>query len=666
MSASDSDEDLADLPPIIKNGLGQATTSFPSLPAQMNTHPNGEHILTHQHLNGKRQCDDRTTSPFEQFDAKNGFSIGAGDKRNHASTNFSTSRRIIKAKTPPGASVIRATSSRGTISNDEIDNTFTCIETKKDQNRSTNSVEIESERDDCSEQDADSQGQEGQGQEQEHGDVYRAPTHASTFSYFMDSLQDTFPMHRSNHGESDSDDDYHDSGSSRDDRDEDSIVSDDDDDDDEECYCPGCVSGRHTAPASAFFSPNRDDEDNDDGNDEDNDDEYSSSDDVMPPLKKRSHKFSDLDSNSNTTEEENQDDNENVDDDSVNSDTTQCAICFSAPSREMPLITLPCCGYSREGAGDGQHPIHVESTSTTRFCKPCIIKTLQSQDTTFPFNVDCVGECPRCRRVIAVNNSRLLLKYTNIDVASFHQSLRHARYKGNDTKNALVTIAFANPTFLPNELLPNDQDCLRQFCSWGIVNKKEGREDVYTMNRESQDSLKAYVINFLANEDGGSLPGMIIAAGDICLAGLYALLNLKLWTAARLWNQSGIVFLTYFFRLPVLGDVWQEAVMAGLNCFLVAMILQVALFVIVYGAICYISVKLMKVLMEMSLRIKEKWNDAERPSLVDIYVMSWGKDVKISDLLFAGKSALLFGFAISWFVGILLVSKYIFVRNLLS
>jgi hypothetical protein len=233
-------------------------------------------------------------------------------------------------------------------------------------------------------------------------------------------------------------------------------------------------------------------------------------------------------------------------------------------------------------------------------------------------------------------------------VASFHQSLRHARNKGNYTKDALVTIAFANPTFLPNELLPNDQDCLRQFCSWGIVNKKEGREDVYTMNRENQDHLKAYVINILANEDG--LPGMIIAAGDICLAGLYALLKLKVWTAARLWNQSGIVFLTYFFRLPVLEDAWQEAVMVGLNCFLVAMILQVALFVVAYSAICYISVKLMKVLMDMSLRIKEKWNDAERPSLVDIYVMSWGKEIKPSDLLFAGKGALLFGFAIYIFV----------------
>ena len=637
--SSDSDEDFADLPPLMRNtpstiitddtGTGAISSPSSASPSLPNT---GAHKERERHQDGianERSSEERASPD--------------------SSDNGAITRRIIKAKRPPGMRMQTRAQS--------IKERAERIKERADANNSNNadqSANSDSEHASSSEHDGDGDGDSDQDASSQDGNGQ--PNPRTTFRNFIAGLQDpTISLDAivDDHSEDEDyndDDFYSDDDDDNDDDEEDDYEEEEEDsirsDGHEKCYCPGCVSGRQMLGFGL-------------GGDDD-DDDCSTSDGDMPSLEKRYHTDSSDDVLSSDNNEKKEDDA------SVDSNASLCAICFSEPSYHLPFITLPCCGYSREKTTDGEHAINVESTSTTRFCQPCIIKTLQSQDTTFPFNHDCVGECPRCRQVIAVNSLEYSARDSrnHIELASFNQIIRHARYKGKEMKDALVTIAFANPSFLPNELFPDDQDCMRQFCSWGIVDKKEGRAHIYTIDRGNQESLKAYVINFLVSDDG--LPGMILASGDMFLAGLYAVMKFKVLTALRLANQASIVLLMYFVRMPVLEDVWQEVLMGGLNCFLLAMLLQVVLFVLIYGAICFISVRLMKVLMQMSLDLKEKWNDDERPSLVDVYFMFWKKEIKCSDLLTAFNKISLVGISIAWFVLVMLISKAVLVRTLFS
>ncbi len=256
---------------------------------------------------------------------------------------------------------------------------------------------------------------------------------------------------------------------------------------------------------------------------------------------------------------------------------TCCAVCFERPTSFNPLVELPCCGSNGR-----------EARSSTRFCQKCLYKTLMTNQ---PSNMYLdnetwrhVGECPRCRQLITMARQDKEAR-----IASFDQAIRHAHYKEKIMMDILITVAFANPRFLPIELLANEVDKVHQMCSWGIL--KEERKGMYSIDPFNQGVLRGYVDRNIIDEE--SMPGRCQVAGDMLFAGLLTALKLKLITSGRLLNQSGISILIHFFNFPALEHPHQEFIMVFLNLFLVAMLLQVALFVIVYGLICYCAIKAM-------------------------------------------------------------------------
>jgi len=266
----------------------------------------------------------------------------------------------------------------------------------------------------------------------------------------------------------------------------------------------------------------------------------------------------------------------------------QCAICFDKPKTNNPLITLPCCG------SDG-----TEATSSTRFCKKCITKTLKSQDlynTLRPWSSNFVGECPRCRNLISVAKEETEHR-DRIVPATFRQAIRHANNREEYStlmQCVLVTASYANPRFMPLELLEGDEDKLRQMCTWGILSKK--RKGVYVIDPKNQIELREYVeCNVLPQleDEKDALPGLLVVASKSFMTGLELVLALKFWTSIRMFNQSGAMSLCFLFSFPIIEHPWQEWIVGGLNILLVAMIIQVLLFLAVYGAVGYASIKIM-------------------------------------------------------------------------
>ena len=343
-------------------------------------------------------------------------------------------------------------------------------------------------------------------------------------------------------------------------------------------------------------------------------------------------------------EEEEDDDTDSQEDDSENEDDNDgndkqcCAICFLNPKRQNPFISLPCCEPSTSSSTSTSASA---STSTTRFCRKCITQTLRSQDEwNSQFSLYSVGECPRCRGVLSVDHSD-----GSVCIASFSQTIRHARYKGpgDGMRDALVTVAYSNPGFLPMELLRGEEDVVRQMVSWGILKRRKaggsgtvsgarpsrssmmkaiswfswlwswqwrgkrktdtGAGAVYMMDAEDQQTLRTYIERCVLNHED-NMHGLLMSASDLCVAGIQTVFHFKLWTAARLFNQAWSNCHIYMFQVPVVESVWQEGVMMGLNLFLALMVLQVGLFVLVYGGICYAVIKIAGWLLGQPKRVR--------------------------------------------------------------
>eukprot|EP01083_Nonionella_stella_P077854 212809_1 len=304
---------------------------------------------------------------------------------------------------------------------------------------------------------------------------------------------------------------------------------------------------------------------------------------------------------------ENDDTEEDEDEDEQSCDGPSCAICFSTPEFGNPFVYLPCCGTMGR-----------EERSSTRFCHECLEKTLKAQNPWVYFEWDprLLGECPRCRQLITMRE-----EIGSIQSANFEQACRHARHKENVMRDILVTAAFSNPNFLPLELLNNEPDKLLQMCNWGIFYKV--RKGLYAMYPHRQEELRDYIERDVIESDG--TPGLCSAAGDLLAAGIYAALKFKIYTAVRLVNQSWVNVLVHFFNFPVLDHLWQELMLVGLNIFLGIMIIQVILFIALYGIICYCVIKFLGWSIRQTTRfwrlLGRKSSSVEISAFVELYLL---------------------------------------------
>jgi len=168
----------------------------------------------------------------------------------------------------------------------------------------------------------------------------------------------------------------------------------------------------------------------------------------------------------------------------------RCAICFRSPSRR-PLATLPCCG------ADG-----AEEMSTTRFCADCVLESWKSKRRSGMLGflrgstddaVD-VGECPRCRAVIAVCRSDK--SFERAGPPGIVEHAFHSTQYG--MKPIMFLLSFLNRNFVSVEMFDSDSadELLRQLAQWGLltaVNKKVG---VYRMDAATQLYLYHFMMSY--------------------------------------------------------------------------------------------------------------------------------------------------------------------------
>jgi len=204
--------------------------------------------------------------------------------------------------------------------------------------------------------------------------------------------------------------------------------------------------------------------------------------------------------------------------------SARCAICFRTEKRQ-PLAVLPCCGGG-----------NLEETFSTRFCSDCIVKSwAASKDDDSENFVDelvdvfccveegpphIVGECLRCKRLLSIKKSVGKHKQASAKTATFLESVGFAYKRSVTAKEMLLVLAFADPTYIPEQLLRRDgvDELIRLFIRWGIIktaekgalsclqdwaaalvkrNTSKTSNDLFTMDRHNQKIL----FHFIASTD---------------------------------------------------------------------------------------------------------------------------------------------------------------------
>jgi hypothetical protein len=358
--------------------------------------------------------------------------------------------------------------------------------------------------------------------------------------------------------------------------------TDDDDDDDDDCYddatssngschCFHCRAGRIRAVpwANGSLYDCGDDEDYED--DEDN--EYEDH-----------EEYDDYYDENDDEQDDSQSENDSCDGDE------RCAVCFGRPKKETnPLAWLPCCGK------DGR-----EETSSTRFCTICLNKCLIWYPPLLPNNgvLDRtrIGECPRCRTLIVTRGTARQGTFANAD---FRETIMFAMAKPN-IRPILVLAAFApDPRWIPVELF-NDlgfdlEHGFRMLSQWNIwKNKSNG---IYSIEPLKQQELKIYMAEDMADyTDEKTL--LWVISKKLFLAGVTSVLNFELYKALRIFHHCIFLLLRVIGGLPAIDFLdlpwWQEWLLIALNLFLVGITSAMLLVFVVYGAISFMAVMIVR------------------------------------------------------------------------
>jgi len=355
-----------------------------------------------------------------------------------------------------------------------------------------------------------------------------------------------------------------------------------------------------------------DDDDDDDGNDEDSDcpcSQCTSRREMFRlfPSFMFSDDYDDLE-NENDEDDEDDDESESDEDDGDQGTTQCCAICFMKPKKSNPIIRLPCCD-----------PYSSTETSSTRFCGKCVRKSVKTQGVQSATRSSFyIGECPRCRSILRVDTDD-----GSIKKGIFSQIIEYAvlKHPTRDMRDMLAVCAYSNPNFLPAQLLKSDQDSAARLISWGLLKKSEKAgsvsswlnglfwkteaQTVYTMDRALQNELQYHITHTIITVSEEEPHVLVVASSQNLAAAIYSLLKLRLWTAARLFNQSCTNGLIYLFDFPQLQSNWQEFAMMALNIFFALMFLKVLLMATIYLSVSLVVLKFVAWLFVLPGKIED-------------------------------------------------------------
>jgi hypothetical protein len=280
-------------------------------------------------------------------------------------------------------------------------------------------------------------------------------------------------------------------------------------------------------------------------------------------------------------EEDNGEEDHSDDDDDV---AKQCCVCFHKLTDRNPAVVLPCCGST-------------ESSSTTSFCAKCISKCVKSQHSdemfSYAFENSHVGECPRCRGLIAFDRPRRLDRERESAVDRKIPLLRSAdtelaaRFAGSKPpmRPLLMAAAYVYPHYIPIEILENDEERAHKLCRWGILKQlKEG--ELYAIEPDKQEVVHDVVEDSIdRGDDDPSAEWGVIA---LLVDGFFtAVSNYKFRLGARLLNQGLIVFAAWMGAFP--SDFnrhckpWQGAVLACMNVLLLIFVVRLGLSFLKYS-----------------------------------------------------------------------------------
>lgn len=225
-------------------------------------------------------------------------------------------------------------------------------------------------------------------------------------------------------------------------------------------------------------------------------------------------------------------------------DAPKCAICFST---RRSLEDLPCCGGN------------AEETSSTRFCRSCLVKAVKSQVSREGFiSIPLVGECPRCRNLLAIYPH----VSESIRCATFEHRVNFVLDKESLRKH-LFTMAFADPCYIPKDVFmsfdgaSNSDTAVSQLVQWGILRRTK-KADLYSMNTEDQAILRDVMSHphnrpsfNVDNEDKWQKTALLVVAQGYFESAVYAVFSgFKIFRAIRLLNHSMVLFWMAYEYVP--------------------------------------------------------------------------------------------------------------------
>eukprot|EP00547_Thalassionema_nitzschioides_P003452 CAMPEP_0194200602 /NCGR_PEP_ID=MMETSP0156-20130528/1134_1 /TAXON_ID=33649 /ORGANISM="Thalassionema nitzschioides, Strain L26-B" /LENGTH=423 /DNA_ID=CAMNT_0038925615 /DNA_START=117 /DNA_END=1385 /DNA_ORIENTATION=+ len=337
-----------------------------------------------------------------------------------------------------------------------------------------------------------------------------------------------------------------------------------DDDDGSSCSCEECSRHDHANSFLNFLHASMmmqmEIAGDDDGGGDDDDDDDSSSCGSMPPL---------FNKDGEVVGEEEQED----------PDAPKCAICFST---RKSLENLPCCGGN------------AEESSSTRFCRACLVKSLKSQtmgEDGFMFGRNAketfVGECPRCRRLIAITRRGC----DGISCAKFEDAVQFV-FDKEFLRKHLFTMAYANPYHIPKDIFlafdgtSSSDTAVDQLIQWRIL-KRTKKVDLYTMDASDQTILRKFMSrrrnrpSFDSEDDvKWRKAALLVVAQAHFEAMMFAVFTgFKVFRAIRLMNHTMVLFwmaYEYVPPPPISSHLW---IVNCLNAFVACLIMMVAIVV---------------------------------------------------------------------------------------
>lgn len=337
-------------------------------------------------------------------------------------------------------------------------------------------------------------------------------------------------------------------------------------------------------------------------------------------------------------------------DSSSGEQTRQCAICFRRTASR--LVVLPCCG------SDGR-----EDTSSTRFCAKCLLRLAKKQYDDVPepssgalldaYVEACggngdgcrlrIGECPRCRSLLAVSlnvdNVRRVEDDDDSEDGCSCEACLHQRYEGRvktasdlvlrttthgmaacyamqrqEYKSALKIVSHAvRPDRIPLALLgcgcgdeavtgnSGLRDRVDKLCRWGLLSPcSVGSKDkfdecpMYSTDPEMQLLLRAAASSDISSDDNEEEHESFFFQMFVrsCRVGWTEMCKFHVGTALVMYNQalSTALFANGFIPKPPFTK-YQRWTLVFLNVVLVSMAVQCLSIAAIYAATAFLLAK---------------------------------------------------------------------------